>query len=278
MLGTVRSILYLACLAALAVGCSDNTPSTADRTTPTPPQTARKTGTAPPKTARRHLRVPILMYHVIGDPRAGAPYPELYVSWSDFAGQMRWLERHGYSVVTLRAVWKHWHGRSDLPVRPIVITFDDGYRGTATRAAPTLAAHGWPGVLNLDLSNVKASEGFGENRIRRLVAAGWELDSHTLTHPDLTTVDSGRLRREVAGSRMAIRKRFGVQAAFFCYPSGRFDERVVNAVKAAGYLGATTTIYGLADRHDPYRLARVRINRSDGVGGFASKLTTLEPR
>ena len=278
MLGTVRSILYLACLAALAVGCSDNTPSTADRTTPTPPQTARETGTAPPKTARRHSRVPLLMYHVIGEPRAGAPYPELYVSSSDFAGQMRWLERHGYSVVTLRAVWKHWHGRSDLPVRPIVITFDDGYRGTATRAAPTLAAHGWPGVLNLDLSNVKASEGFGENRIRRLVAAGWELDSHTLTHPDLTTVDAGRLRREVAGSRMAIHKRFGVQAAFFCYPSGRFDKRVVNAVKAAGYLGATTTIYGLADRRDPYRMARVRINRSDGVDGFASKLTTLEER
>jgi len=235
---------------------------------------------ASPKTRdSRYLRdtpVPILMYHVIGEPPAGAPYPELYVRPSDFDGQVRRLARRGYTAVTLRAVWDHWRGKGELPPRPVVFTFDDGYRSIVTRAMPVLRARGWPGVLNLAVRNISERWGFGESRIRGLVRLGWEIDSHTLTHPDLTALDSASLRREVAGSRAAIRSRFRVPVDFFCYPSGRFDTRVVAAVMAAGYLGATTTAYGLARPDKPYRLARVRVSRSDGIDGFVAKLTALE--
>ncbi len=108
--------------------------------------------------------------------------------------------------------------------------------------------------------------------MRELIAAGWEIDSHTLTHPDLTSVGSEQLHREVLGSRRALQRRFGVPAAFFSYPSGRFDGRVVTAVEAAGYLGATTTLDGLATPRHPFRLARIRIDASDGATGLADKL------
>jgi hypothetical protein len=65
---------------------------------------------------------------------------------------------------------------------------------------------------------------------------------------------------------------FHVPVSFFCYPAGRYDNRVVAAVRAAGYLGATTTAYGLARPGDMFTLKRVRVNRSDGVAGFVSKL------
>ena len=99
--------------------------------------------------------VPILMYHVIGDPPSGAPYPELYVSRPDFEAQMRWLARHGYQAVTQREVWNHWHRGGALPRRAIVITFDDGYRSVADRALPSMQARGWPGVLNLTVKNLR---------------------------------------------------------------------------------------------------------------------------
>jgi hypothetical protein len=67
-----------------------------------------------------------------------------------------------------------------------------------------------------------------------------------------------------------------VPVAFFCYPAGRYDRRVIGAVRAAGYLGATTTEWGLARPPDYYTLARVRIDGSDGVAGFASKLERLQ--
>src|SRR4029453_4213663 len=105
--------------------------------------------------------------------------------------------------------------------------------------------------------------------------AGWEIDAHTLTHPDLTAVGAIRLHDEVAGSRSAIRKRFHVPVNFFCYPAGRHDPAVIAAVQQAGYLGATTTNYGLAKPGELYTLARVRVSGSDGVKGFAAKLAAL---
>ncbi|HEY5873515.1 MAG TPA: hypothetical protein VIT46_09780, partial [Gaiellaceae bacterium] len=61
---------------------------------------------------------------------------------------------------------------------------------------------------------------------------------------------------------------------FFCYPAGRYDSSVIRAVHRAGYLGATTTVEGLARPGNPYELQRVRVNGSDGMDEFAAKLRT----
>lgn len=220
----------------------------------------------------RAIPVPILMYHVLGDPPPGAPFPQLYVSGADFAGQMRWLAHHGYTAVTLRSVWDHWHGRGSLPPRPVVVSFDDGYRSVAHSAFPTLRERGWPGVLNLAVKNLRVRGGISERQVRRVIADGWEIDAHTLTHPDLTTVDDRQLTREVAGSRRELRRLFGIPVDFFCYPGGRYDRRVIAAVRAAGFLAATTTVEGFASPAAPFELSRVRVSRSDGVSGFGAKL------
>jgi peptidoglycan/xylan/chitin deacetylase (PgdA/CDA1 family) len=157
----------------------------------------------------------------------------------------------------------------------VVLSFDDGYLSQLRNAMPILEARRWPGVLNLEVRNLEPVWGIRPPGVRKLIAAGWEIDAHTLTHPDLTKVDAAQLREEVAGSRRAIRRRFHVPVNFFCYPAGRYDDAVVAAVKAAGYLGATTTNYGLAKPSDLYTLARVRIDGSDGVRGFAAKLEAL---
>jgi hypothetical protein len=71
---------------------------------------------------------------------------------------------------------------------------------------------------------------------------------------------------------------FHVPVSFFCYPAGRYDDAAVAAVRAAGYVGATTTDYGLATPADMYTLKRVRVNGDDGVAGLAAKLTALQPQ
>jgi peptidoglycan/xylan/chitin deacetylase (PgdA/CDA1 family) len=216
--------------------------------------------------------VPILMYHVIAPPPAGAPYPDLYVKPADFRGQVAWLAAHGYHAVTLQQVYGYWRGRRALPRKPVVLTFDDGYHSDFTVALPTLRPHRWPGVLDLELRNLRPVWGTRPEMVRKMVAAGWEIDAHTLTHPDLTTVDAAELRRQLAGSRAAIRRRFHVPVDFFCYPAGRYDDAVVAAVRRAGFLGATTTTEGLARPTSLYTLSRVRVDGSDGVAGLAAKL------
>jgi len=214
------------------------------------------------------------MFHVINSAPAGTPYPELWVPGPTFTAEMRALARAGFHGVTLRQVFDYWRDGVALPSRPIVVSFDDGYASQSEQAAPALAALHWPGVLNLEVNNLR-NGGLRPAQVRKLIAAGWEIDAHTLTHPDLTTVDAARLRTEVAGSRAAIRREFGVPVDFFCYPSGRFNAAAQTAVRAAGYLGATTTQPGLARPARPFTLNRVRVNASDTPQSLIARLHGL---
>jgi peptidoglycan/xylan/chitin deacetylase (PgdA/CDA1 family) len=255
------------------------------------PFRGRSTASAPPKFTRsvrlnvskappapkppigpHNAPVPILMYHVLAPPLPNDPYPDLYVKPADFRAQVAWLAAHGYHAVTLRQVYDYWRGRRALPRKPVVLTFDDGYHSDFTVALPTLRARDWPGVLNLEVRNLQPVWGTRPGMVRKLIAAGWEIDAHTMTHPDLTTLDPARLRYEVAGSRAAIRRLFHVPVDFFCYPTGRYDDAVLAAVRAAGFLGATTTKEGLATPHSLFTLDRVRVDESDSVAGLAAKL------
>jgi peptidoglycan/xylan/chitin deacetylase (PgdA/CDA1 family) len=212
--------------------------------------------------------VPILEYHVLGAAPPDAPYPELYVTRPDFHQQMDWLEEHGYEAVTLEMVERAWFHGGTLPAKPVVLSFDDGYRPQFTYALPELRRHGWPGVLNL---KAEGSDLYTSN-VEAMIDAGWELAAHTIHHLDLTTLDSEQLKEEVAGSREMLRREYGVPVADFCYPAGQFNETVIAAVKAAGYTAATTEIPGEASREAPYELARFEILGSSGVTGLAEDL------
>jgi peptidoglycan/xylan/chitin deacetylase (PgdA/CDA1 family) len=244
-----------------------------------PPDTAAATTRRVPPSARDRP-VPILMYHLVNDPPPGAPFPGLYVAAADFSAQIGWLKREGYTGVTLRQVYDLWTRGVPLPPHPVVVSFDDGYRSVWASALPVLRRMKWPAVLNLELKvlgNTKEG-GLTESMVRELISSGWEVDSHTVSHPDLTTVDPTRLRDELVRSRAEIRRTFHQPADFFCYPAGRYDASVAAAVKRAGYLGATTTNFGNATRDQLFTLNRVRVDRSDGLAGFESKLTGLRPR
>jgi peptidoglycan/xylan/chitin deacetylase (PgdA/CDA1 family) len=223
-----------------------------------------------------HDPVPILMYHVIARPQPGAPYPELYTPGHVFAAQMRALARRGYHGVTLRQVEDYWRRGYALPSRPVVVSFDDGYLSDYTRAGPVLKRLGWPGVLNLEVHNAVTPGDISVREVRALIGDGWEVDSHTMTHPDLTTLPPDRLRYELVQSRRWLRRTFHVPVDYFCYPSGRFNSTVEAAVKAAGYRLATTVNPGLASPRRPFELARIRIDGSDGVPGLLSKLAHPE--
>jgi peptidoglycan/xylan/chitin deacetylase (PgdA/CDA1 family) len=196
--------------------------------------------------SRQTTPVPILMYHVIADPPAGAPYPQLYVSESEFAAQMRWLGRHGYHAVTQRAMWDHWHrGRAPACATDRHLLRRRLSRGCGQRAADHAGTRvaGCPEPHREEPPRQWRLEPMAcpEAHRRRLGAR--------VAHADPPGSAESLRRRshgEVAGSRAILRSRFGAPVDFFCYPAGRYDARVVDAVRRAGYLGATTTLEGLA--------------------------------
>lgn len=269
------SSLLTAAVALLALaGCggggassAGTTASTGSAATQTPAATPARRA-APPAVvrARGSYRgaVPILMYHVVHGPPAGTPYPELWVRPGRFTEQMVALRDHGYRGVTLDQVWEAWHGGPALPSKPVVVSFDDGYLSQYQHAAKTLKALHWPGVLNLEVKNLGLAGGLSRRQVEEMARDGWEIDAHSVTHPDLTTVGAAQLERETAGARRILQRRLHLPVRFFCYPAGRFDATVEAAVKAAGYRGATTELPGAArPGGDAYALPRVRVNGSD---------------
>jgi peptidoglycan/xylan/chitin deacetylase (PgdA/CDA1 family) len=169
--------------------------------------------------------------------------------------------------VTLDAVLAHWRDGAPLPRKPIVLSFDDGYPGDWLYALPILRAKHFPGVLNLQIGNIVPL------RVRELLRAGWQLASHTFTHPDLTTVGQAQLRREVGSSRLWLERTFGVRVDVFCYPYGHYDARVVEAVRRAGYVAAETENAGWAAPRDGlFTLDRIRVGPATGVAGLGASL------
>lgn len=283
MLGSVAAVLLAAVLVLLISRSSDegttqpgtdsskevSAAATEARTEPREEAPSGSGGAQPDGTWKAHPGpVPILMYHVIGDPEGDVPFPDLWLGEDDFQAQVDWLEENGFTAVTLVQVQNAWYDGGTLPEKPVVLSFDDGVLGQYVFGLPILREKGWAGQLNLK------SEGsdLSTSQVKKMIRAGWEIASHTISHPDLTTLDANALKTELEGSKKQLEDELGVEIVNFCYPAGRYDDQVIAAVKAAGYRGATTVNPGLAEKSMPLELNRIRINRGDGAETLARKL------
>lgn len=219
--------------------------------------------------------VPILVYHHV---LARAKGPALVVmSVAKFRAQLAYLAAHGYQGVTLRRVYDSWTGEGILPPKPVVITFDDGYADQVRNAAPLLREYDWPAELDL-VSDALHRGSNGTSRsltpdmVQALLDDGWGLESHSVSHADLTRLHGVKLRWQLLTSRHRLEGMFDVQVDFFCYPGGIYTSRVKHAVRRAGYLAATGTRFAAATPRDLFSLPRIYCYGGESLSIFAERL------
>jgi peptidoglycan/xylan/chitin deacetylase (PgdA/CDA1 family) len=233
--------------------------------------------TLPATLPQRQIRVPILMYHRINVSPPGTSSMErrLTVHPADFARQMRWLKQHGYRAVTQRELFDALFLGRRLAPKPILITFDDGYRDLYENASQVLAQldmratayvisgrtkNGYPTFLTWRL-------------LRQLEARGIEIGSHTATHASLPSLSDADVLRELVQSRLAFERRLGHPVQWLAYPGGAYDGRIERLAKRAGYVLAVTTEHGsVHSARRPFALPRLRVSDSTGVAGLAAML------
>lgn len=218
------------------------------------------------------VKVPVLMYHHVGDPPAGADELRrgLTVGGADFAAQMDYLKQAGYQPVSMRQLFEALYYGGQLPEKPVLLTLDDGYLDNYTVAAPILGEHGFTATFYIITGMVGQPEYMNWEQVVELERRGMEIGSHTVSHPDLSSLAAANLATEVGGSAAALAGALGHPVYWFCYPAGRYDDGVIEELRQAGYLLATTTEPGETHQSDaPFMLPRYRVRPDTGVEGVA---------
>jgi peptidoglycan/xylan/chitin deacetylase (PgdA/CDA1 family) len=221
----------------------------------------------------------VLGYHGVASSRVRDDLSLLQVSPSRFRRQLEALLAAGFSFVTLAELARRADGGTPEPGLAAV-TFDDGMRNNRTTALPILSEYGIPATVYVTIGFIGGvspwigSGGDGammdEGQLRELAAAGWELGAHTMTHPDLSTLDYDACRREIEDSRSELERIAGVSVETFAYPFGRYGPAALAAVRDTGMLAAVTTGSGSWQR---YEITRAMIGAIDPLPVVLLKLT-----
>jgi peptidoglycan/xylan/chitin deacetylase (PgdA/CDA1 family) len=230
--------------------------------------------------------VPVLMYHEVSP----TPHPSLRrytVTVRQFARQMRWLAALGYQAIDMDALVRARLGQGSLPKRPVLITFDDGFQGSADHALPVLRAHNFTAVFYLvaglmgETSRWMLPEVGVELSLmswetaRVLIAEGFQCGAHTVTHPRLAGLDPARCRAELVDARRRLEDELGRPVVHLAYPFGSYDPGVQGIAAEAGYVTACSTRAGLSGADDDLlALHRVTIYGHDSLFDFACRLRT----
>ena len=244
-------------------------------TDPTPP--------VPNVPAARRLVVPVLMYHHLREPGPGMAdrlNQRFDVSPSEFAKQLDYLAANGYTTIDCRTLAAAVLDGQPLPAKPVMLTFDDGWREQYTIAFPLLKERGMVGVFYVHTGVLSDDPSRGYTTWADLCEmrdAGMDIQSHTISHPSLPGVETLKLDEELRGSKAALEKVFGEECISIAYPFGDFTEREMTAAKRVGYRFAFTTEVGLVhDCNEPFEIGRTIVTYFDNLDDFAIKLTELD--
>jgi peptidoglycan/xylan/chitin deacetylase (PgdA/CDA1 family) len=210
------------------------------------------------------VKIPILLYHRIDTSPVNSQY---YVPPEQFEMQMKLLHDWEYTVIPIEMLVKAIREGTNLPPRPIIITFDDGDISVYTTALPVMQAYGYTGVAYI-VGNYMGTDGYmSAEQVKELAAAGWEIGSHSRSHRDLTQLEPAVQREEIVQARVNLEEQLGLPVNTFSYPFGIINNAVVDYVHFAGY----TAAMGLGFTSDQGKSNLFWLQRRDVKGSYDIK-------
>lgn len=235
----------------------------------------------------RDDRIPALLYHRFVSKEAVESgrvvcTERTYVGFdTDFAAEMQALHDQGYTTLHMGELMEILGGERPRPRRPIVVTFDDGFRSVHEHAFPVLRRLGMKAVFFVTPD--PNSENFRKNapldapvtpdEMRSLSAAGVEIQSHAQTHRYLTDLDETEVRWELAESRRVLEEIVGRPVRYLAIPSGAYNRTIRRLARETGY----AAVFGMGKGtvhpgSDPFALRRLVVGRGLGASGLARLL------
>ena len=229
----------------------------------------------PPVVSGRQIRVPILTYHYIGysDPK-DTGREGLSVKPDVFDEQLGYLAKNGYTPISLDTAFAALKGNGGLPAKPIILTFDDGYIDFYVNAYPILKKYNFHATSFIPTGLMGQSYYLKWEQIKEMDGSGLiSFQSHSVTHANLTEISLDKLRWELSESKKMLENSLGKPVNFIAYPYGANNSLVGEEARKAGFLGATTTVYGsIISEGTTYFIPRIKVAGSWTLEQFAKNL------
>jgi peptidoglycan/xylan/chitin deacetylase (PgdA/CDA1 family) len=228
-------------------------------------------------------RVPVLAYHRIA--KDGPPgLARFRVPPAEFEAQLRLLRRHGYHPIGSAELAWFMGVRHPLPGRPVLITFDDGYRDFREAAWPILRANDFTaevfmptdlvgGVADWDAAYGPPAALLSWEDVEALTEEGVIFGSHLARHLDGLTLSTATLAEELARSRAVLEARLGREVRAYAAPYGALDERFARLAARCGYrVGFSTHPAQVRLADLPLMLPRIEVAGEWDLDDFAAAL------
>jgi peptidoglycan/xylan/chitin deacetylase (PgdA/CDA1 family) len=226
----------------------------------------------------------VLGYHAVS-----STWPSsLAVTPSRLEQQVKWLLARGFRGATF------YDAIVSPPSRKtFAVTFDDGYRSVLLAGFPVLERLGVPGTVFPSIAYIDSEqplvgpalqhwlasayrpelESMTWDELRQVAASGWEIGSHTVTHPHLPQLSDVELQSELVDSKERLEREIGRPCRTLAYPSGRFDDRVMHGAAVAGYEVAGALPRKFPGNPSPLAWPRISVSRDDNIVTFALKVS-----
>lgn len=228
-------------------------------------------------------KVRVLMYHSISEHVGKEKHNKWRVKAQDFDKQMKWFYDNNWNSFTISELTK----LNNIPKKSFVVTFDDGFEDNYINAFPILQKFNFKATIYL-VPNQKTNHWEKENtsvisnllnekQIFEMQNSGLiEFGSHTLSHVNLSKIDDEKLFYELKESKIEVENLTKRECNAFAYPYGKFDDKIVHAVKKNGYKNATVVKRGLFKQSDDvFTIKRIGILGTESFIDFLLKVTRI---
>lgn len=206
--------------------------------------------------------VMVLNYHKVAN-----EHMSLSVTLDDFEQHMKWLKEYGYTSITPDELYAFITEGAALPDKPVLITFDDGYKDNYTNAFPIMQKYGMKGTIFVVTGFLGVYENYLTwEQAKELLDKGFSIESHTYSHKSMTEASDDELMKELTKSKDKIKEKLGVEANFLAYPTGTYNLHIAALAQAAGYKGAFTIKYDNVSREtNVFAIERVPIFHTENT-------------
>jgi len=221
------------------------------------------------------IRVPILVYHGVGPFYLGASQhlKTFGVEPETFERQLQYLKTNSFTSVSFEQLTNSLSNKLRLPEKPVILTFDDGWKNQYIHAFPLLKKYNFTATFFIPTDSIGKRSLLNWDEIKEMDRAGMVIGSHTKKHLFLDDVGDEELKEELVESKKILESQLEHLVLDIAYPYGRYNEKVLKAVKDAGYRDARTTDPGVYQpKTDIFKLKGILIfNNLEGFVGALGK-------